>query len=272
MKTVNMFVLVLVLLVLPCSAHADLLSQYGLNISDSNMYNDNVNLYQLFNNYFADQLGESGLYKSSNDLFNDRGVDPYTDWTTNGSQLVGAFKVAALGHEMSMTDTDQNVVASLIHVGGTVNIGATNGITDLSGQKVLNVADGLTVNFQLDAYWGNDLVYAWSSNPNGNDGSLGKVGDNMIHMIALDITDLYNMKYGTNNNSVYMFGWEDLHLTGLGGGSPADWDYQDFVAILTNVKPTSSATPEPASMLIFGLGGAFAGVFAYRRRTNKNGK
>ena len=234
----------------------DLLSQYGVNISDANSYGDNINLYQLFNRYFAEQLGEAGLYASSNDLFNDRGVNPYTDWTTSGSQLVGAFKVAALGHEMSMLDASGNIVASLISVGGTVNIGQADGITDLSGQSVVNIADGLNVSFRLDAYWGDSHLYGWSSNPDENDGRLNPYSnDNMIHMIALDITDLYNAKHGTLNDSVYMFGWEDLHLTAYGGGLPADWDYQDFVAIMTNLTPNDNAVvPEPGTMLIVGMG------------------
>ena len=240
------------------SVKADLCSLYGVNISDANDHNDNVNLFQLFNTYFADELGDN-VYSSSNDLFNDLGVNPFTDWATSGSQLVGGFKVAALGHVMSMVspnpiDPLQNdVVAQLIDAQGTSNLGQ-GGITDLSGLRVINIADGLHVTFQLDAYSGSELVYSWSSNPENNDGSLGTPGDGLVHMIALDITGLYNTKYGTANDSVYMFGWEDLHLGAANSGLPADWDYQDFVAIMTNVKPNNNVTPEPATMLMFGMG------------------
>ena len=249
-------------------ARADLTTQYNVNISDTNKYSDNINLFQLFNNYFADQLlGAEGFYSSSNDLYNARGVDPYTDWTTSGSQMVGAFKVADLGHTMSMIDSLGNTITSLTHVGGTENIGAglNGGITDLSDQAVTDIPDGLSVHFQLDADWYGSLVYSWSSNPELNDGSLGKPGDNMIHMLAFDITDLYNSKYDTSNDSVYMFAWEDLHLTAGGGGLLADWDYQDFVAIMTNVHP-NTAVPEPATMLIVGLG--LAGLGVVRRMKN----
>ena len=240
----------------------DLVTQYGVDISDANPYGDNINLYQLFNRYFADQLGENGLYGSSNELFNDRGVDPHTNWTTSGSQLVGAFKVAALGHEMAMIDVATgSVIDSLYHVGGTTNLGLEGGITDLSGQSVTNIPDGLHVSFRLDAYWGNDLIYSWSSNPEEN-------GDGMIHMVALDITDLYNEKWGTFNTSVYMFGWEDLHLTAAGGGLPADWDYQDFAVIMTNVTPDGTpVVPEPGTMLVFGAGLVGLGL-GYRRKRN----
>ncbi len=240
-------------LTLSVDSRAELLTlEYGININDSNPYKDSNNFFQLFNAYFAEQLGIEGLFASSNELFNARGVDPYTDWTTNGSELVGAYKVAALGHDFSVFDSEGTFISNLMNLSGTENI--SKGITDLTGDKVVGIADGLHVNFQLDAYHGSQLVYSWSSDPdgNGNHGSLK--GDGKVHMVALDITDLYNAKYGTKNDSVYMFGWEDLHLTAAGGGLPADWDYQDFVAIMTNLSPDTTTTPEPATILIFGLG------------------
>jgi hypothetical protein len=257
-------------MMLTVAVRADLTGQYNVNINDTNNFSDNINLYQLFTNYFTDQLATTGeTYTSSNDLYNARGVDPYTNWTTNNSQLVGAFKVADLGHTMSMVDSQGNTVASLMHIGGTVNIGEVDGITDLSSQAVTNIPDGLDVSFRLDAFWGDTLVYSWGSTPEANDGSLGKAGDGLVHMLAIDITDLYNAKNGTNNDSVFMFCWEDLHATAAGGGLAADFDYQDIVAIVTNVKANNgnTATPEPATMLVFGLG--LAGLGFARRQMKK---
>lgn len=246
-------------------SRADLLTDiYGVNISDANQYKDGNTLYQLFNKYFG--LDEESGYSSSNDLFNDRGIDPTASWTTNGSELIGAFKVASMGHEMSVTTKDGEVLGSIIDVAGTVNINEANGITDL-GSGSVTLPDGKSVDFRLDASaWGSD-AYSWSSDPTANAGlqPSGVMGDDMIHMIAFDITDIYNEYFGTDYDSVFMLGWEDLHLTGAGLGNAADWDYQDFVAIVTNLKPESAATPEPATMLMILMGGA-VGAAVYRRR------
>lgn len=235
------------------AAHAD---YFGVNISDANQYSDGNTFFQLFNRYFEQQL-DGNLFENSNQVFSAYGVDPNTSWTTQGSQLVGAFKVAAFSHELAMVDRQTGEsVATITNVGGTQNISSPTGITDLSGQQVVNIADGLNVDFTLHAYMG-AYDYLWSSDPTKNQ-------DGMIHMIALDITDLYNEKYGTENDSVYMFGWEDMMF-----GAGADGDYQDFVVIMTNLTATSTTTPEPASLLIFGVGLAALPVVRKMRRRSK---
>ena len=266
MKKLISFVFTALLLVTFAGiARADLMEEYGVKINDANPFKDGNNLYQLFNKYFGEQLGTDGFensYNSSNDLFKERGVDPNTDWTTNGSQLVGAFKVAALGHVLSVFGSDGTFVGSVLNMSGTNNIQTPDGITDLGGINIADIANGLHVDFQLDAYNGSKLVNSWSSDPSEN-------SDGKIHVVALEITDLYNAKYGTDNRSVYMFGWEDLPSVASGGMSAADWDYQDFVVIMTNLEAgytPSNLSPEPATMLILGLG---LGIVPLSRRFRK---
>ena len=241
---------------------------YGVSISDDNLYNDGNNLYQLFNKYFAEQLRpggdfeDEGFYESSNDLFNVHGVDPNTNWVTDNSQLVGGFKVAKLGHVMSLFASDGTLIGEIVNMSGTNEIWASDGITDLSGSDITDIADGLHVSFQLDTFNGSAPVNSWWSNPEKNN-------NKEIHMIALEITDLYNAKHGTDNKSVYMFGWEDLPSAPFGNIYAADWDYQDFVVIMTNLDPGTtimSHSPEPATMLILGLG---LGAIPLSRRFRK---
>ena len=247
---------IIIAIVLAAPAHADLTDMYGVDIKDSGSWDDAYgNLFQLFNGYFADQLG-SNTMASSNQLFNTYGVDPTTDWTTNDSSVVGAFKVAALGHNFSVVSKENKILGSIFSVQGVVNLGEHVGIVDLGNNSVA-LADGHNIDFNLNATWNGASVYDWSSSGNNNDGA--------IHMIALNITELYNAKNGMNYDSVYMLCWEDMDL-----GNPAtDWDYQDFVAIVTNIIPKgnsetiNSSTPEPGTMLIFGVG--LAGAAAWRR-------
>ena len=129
-----------------------------------------------------------------------------------------------------MFEESGSFLAELIYIAGDDNVFQL----ERTPQSVPNAHP---FNFQLDAYLGATPIYCWSSNPCQNNGVLGKPGDNKVHMVAIDITDLYNTKYGTAKGSVIMFGWESLHSTAANGGLHADWDYQDIILIMTDVTP-----------------------------------
>ncbi len=192
------------------SAKADLLTDvYGVNINDST--SDGNSLFQLFNSYF--KLDAETGYASSNDLFNARGIDPTTTWITSGSELVGAFKVAAFGHELTAYDTDGASLGSIIDIAGTQNLNSASGISNLGGQSIV-LPNDVEVNFRLDVSSSpGNHYFTWSSDPTANNQieGPGRQGDGMIHMVAFDITDVYNSVYGGDFDSVFMMGWEDLH-------------------------------------------------------------
>ena len=252
---------VLFLFVNAQAMYAETLTQlYGVNIQDANSYDSGVfNLYALFNDYFQDQLGQNGFesaYSNSNDLFDARGVDPAIYWTTQSSELVGAYKVAACPHTLSLLDHFGNSLATATSfVSNTSSSG--QGFIDISDTPIVD-AQNLAWQLEVESPGGGEL-FAWSSAPSQN-------LDGQIHMIAFDVTDLYNAKYGAGVASAYMFAWEDLALWATGGAMAADWDYQDFVGIITNVTPnTPTVTPEPGTLLILSVGGV-AGALAFRRR------
>ena len=242
-------------------ADLSLTQLYGVDIKDTSSDGDTLNLYRLFNSYFADELTTG--YTSSNELFNDRGIDPNTTWTTNNATLTAAFKVAAYDHAL-------NVVTG----------GNAKDITGFFTENYNNPTYGLVdltnsydISNMTDATW--DLQVRTESKNTyfvHSDSSLNS--DGLIHMVAFDVTDLYNVKtFGMDISkyvdTAFMFGWEDI--TGMG----ADRDFQDFVGIITNIKHSSgdtsgnAATPEPATLAMLALG---LGVLPITRRFTKTSK
>ncbi|MDR1290755.1 MAG: hypothetical protein LBK06_06105 [Planctomycetaceae bacterium] len=224
------------------------ISLYGVRLNDLSYDGSNYNLYAMLNNYL--DLEGSEAYSSSLDLFNKRGIDPTVQWTTSGSSLLQAFNMAGFWHQLNVLTSEGQEIYRLYDTGKYYESG-----------KIYDLPDNINLDFQMLSFSPDDeenTFWPWYSDPLQN-------YDGEIHMLAFDITDLYNAKKDAAFTSVYMFGWEDV--TGEWGG--ADFDYNDTVFIMTNLTPEPSATPEPATMLIFLVGGGLVSARYLRRRKNQ---
>lgn len=283
-KTLISICVVLFVCCVSVSVKADLLeADYGVAFGKT----EDKSFGDLFVEYFSEQLdfnfGVTGAALSVA-VFNEFGVNPHTtSWsTTEGAELVGAYKVAHATHTMSLYDREtKETIATITTPESAEN---KDQIVDLSNQFVGNLPpSNVDVQLQVDFQ---GFVYNWSSDPSANGGDIVTYdqsvlpGDGKVHMIALDITDLYNKKHFGEEvvyESVYMFGWEDLPFGkysedySVGNNDTADWDYNDLIAIISNIRIIENsdvpATPEPASVLIFGVGAL--GLAACRVRKNK---
>ena len=216
-------------------------------------------LFRLFNEYFGTD------YQDSQAIFNDLGVVS-KDWIAlPDAKVYGAFKIAALDHELNFVYTNGAEVTPIYlrgdTVSGTIDTGVLGGdpipIPEGTFSMFLNTLfSGVTVG-TVDTY---GATYQQSGSSVQN--------DMLIHMIALDVTDLMSEKLGYEIQSAYMFCWEDLPDFVPQGGAKADWDFQDLFYILVNVRDGTSlkeVTPEPATALIL-LAGLAACPLARRLR------
>jgi hypothetical protein len=240
---------------------------YGVKLQDAS-YDTGNNLYAMLNTYLGLEGDEK--YSSSIDIFNERGVDPTTQWITSGSGLLHAFNKSSLWHQLNVLSSEGETICEMYDAGEHY----------VSGRY--DLPDGVNLDFQMLPYWPltaenntYDYIWSWYSDPLKNAasgeptyfrGDLLNPGDGEIHMLAFDITDLYNMKNGTLFDSVYMFGWEDLPAD-QDSWVKADFDYNDMVVIMTNLTPTV-ATPEPATLLIILAGGGLVSARYLRRKNN----
>lgn len=263
MKTINFIAILMASILVSFSMKAEAsISETNKNYESLTVINQGQwddkehSLANLFNTYFADVLN-GYTYATSQDLYNALGVKTAVDswYVGDNAMMVSAFKAAACQQILNITDSHDKI-----------------GFSKVFGENVFEIFKGESNMFDLNLDPGQ---YTFSIDVSHNDRFLysldgqkiEKNGDGLIHMIALDITELMQQKYGDEFiTSAYLFGWEDMLLSAGG-----DFDYQDLAYIMVNISPgTPTSTPEPATIAILAL--AAAGIPIIRKRMRKNSK
>ncbi|GHT45739.1 hypothetical protein FACS189454_05720 [Planctomycetales bacterium] len=253
--------------------------------------------YELFNFAAEQYTGSSSAtgqsvatYSNASDFYSERGVKSLvSNWTVSeGSQIVGMYRTAGLGHSVDLTNSAGTVWNTTVGQGANFGTRGT-WIDSLKGGQNIDVNAIGDVNMTLTASWKanaekDDPVWAdglsdalkeskkgmWSNSDFSSTvyGDQPELNGGLISMIAYDVTDLIKAMGYANIENAFMFTWEDWNWGTREGKTNTDFDYNDMVYIMTNVTPNMlTVTPEPATMLIIGLG--LAGLGLARRRKKK---
>ncbi|GHT44361.1 hypothetical protein FACS189454_01490 [Planctomycetales bacterium] len=222
-------------------------------------------VYELFNSAataYSSTTGQSvATYNNAADFYAERGFKSLvSDWTVSeDSQIVGMFRGTGFAHSLNLINSTGTVWNTTAGQGQSYGNQGT-WIASLDSSRNIDVGAIGAVNMTLTVWVeGNDGSFhtVYGDRPELNGGFNG-----FISMVAYDVTDLIKAMGYAEIENAFMFTWEDSKY-GTG-----DFDYNDMVYIMTNVTPNMlNATPEPATMLIIGLG--LAGLGLARRRRKK---
>jgi hypothetical protein len=196
------------------------------------------NLYSIWN-----QNAVGNDFTSSQALWQARGVgypnesNQYYWYATNGGNINLEFRYAGYDQAFGYT-TDGKTITWLIAF-GTLNQGVNNFSMNLNIPANTKFA-------WVEGWKSGNSQGAWYSdsglNPNGLD-----------HFVAFANPVLTNLNYN------YILGFEDLSL--------GDKDYNDLIVFVSGVTPVAPV-PEPATILLLGIG--LFGIGAFNKRSKKN--
>lgn len=228
-------------------------------------------LKTVFNDFFGLVDGDGEYATTGTELYRKRvltdnsGNRGDVTWIGSSSSTFYASFVSA-GNSNALSITETSSKNNLLDADGQAYFTKTF----TSGENQTLRSDTTKINVPTG------VAFAWKL---AGLSSISALNNDLIHMIALDVSDLMWAKieglvmeaetaeaataiwaqYGITNPeedeknfNAYMMAWEDM--------SNGDFDYNDLVAVVSFIKPKTvggsdvETTPEPATLLVLGLG------------------
>ncbi len=218
-------------------------------IRDSNGGGANSgNVFNVYNNLFGLKKGDDGYFSSSNDLYQSLGIQQDVLWNGTDARIYSLYTSASQNSTFSIKDENGRPLSTMYRndIFGE-NYSATNWGSTWQNNLILDNLNG-SFNFELFAAGNGTFSSNSQLNTKGTEA-------NMIHTAIFDITSqmmsyFTDLGWDIDFETAYLIGWEDRSRM----NASADFDYNDLMFVVFDVKPSDSTTPEPATILLFGVG------------------